>query len=99
MRQSTVLRELIKRRQILVVPGVQAALFARVAQDAGFEALYATGAGISNLQLGLPDLGLATMTEILETVRRIVAVTSLPVIADIDNGYGGPINVDRKSVV
>jgi len=95
VRQSTVLRELIKRRQILVVPGVQAALFARVAQDAGFEALYATGAGISNLQLGLPDLGLATMTEILETVRRIVAVTSLPVIADIDNGYGGPINVYR----
>ena len=71
MRQSTILRELVKRKQILVAPGIQAALFARVAQDAGFEALYATGAGISNLQLGLPDLGLATMTEILETVRAL----------------------------
>jgi 2-methylisocitrate lyase-like PEP mutase family enzyme len=95
VRQSSVLRELLKREEILVVPGVQAALFARVAEEAGFEAVYATGAGISNLQLGLPDLGLATMTEILDTVRRIVSVTSVPVIADIDDGYGSPINVYR----
>lgn len=95
VRQSQVLRELLNREEILVVPGVQAALFARVAEAVGFEAVYATGAGISNLQLGLPDLGLATMTEILETVRRIVSCTCLPVIADIDDGYGSPINVYR----
>lgn len=95
MRQSTVLRERLKKKEILVVPGVQAALFARVVEAAGFEAVYATGAGISNLQLGMPDIGLATMTEILDTVRRILDATSLPVIADIDNGYGNPLNVYR----
>lgn len=95
MRQSTVLRERLKKKEILVVPGVQAALLARVVEDAGFEAVYATGAGIANLQLGLPDIGLATMTEMLETVRRIVDATALPVIADIDTGYGNALNVYR----
>lgn len=95
MRQSAVLRERLKRKEILVAPGAQAALLARLVEAAGFEAVYATGAGISNLQMGLPDIGLATMTEMVETVRRIVDATSLPVIADIDNGYGNPLNVYR----
>lgn len=95
MRQSTVLRERLKKKEILVVVGVQAALLARVVENAGFEAVYATGAGIANLQLGLPDMGLATMTEMLETVGRIVDATALPVIADIDTGYGNALNVYR----
>ncbi len=96
MKRSTALRQRLNKKGILVVPGAQAPLIARVIERGGFEAVYATGAGIANLQLGLPDIGLATMTEVLETVTRIVDVTSLPVIADIDNGYGNPLNTYRS---
>ncbi|MDN5312164.1 MAG: hypothetical protein PWQ68_1137 [Thermoanaerobacteraceae bacterium] len=89
------MRERLKQKDIIVVPGASSALFARVVEDAGFEAVYATGAGISNMQFGFPDFGLLTMTEVLETVKRINDATSLPVIADIDNGYGNAINVYR----
>lgn len=80
---------------ILVVPGAYDALSARLIEQAGFEAIYATGAGISNAQLGLPDLGLATMTEIVEQVRRMAGATELPLICDADTGYGNPLNVRR----
>ena len=97
MKKSILLRKRLQEKEILVVPGAQAALFAKVIEDAGFEAVYATGAGIANLQLGLPDIGLATMTETLESVRRIVDATSLPVIADIDDGFGSSINAYRSA--
>lgn len=95
MKKSLLLRKRLQKKEILVVPGVQAALFAKVVENAGFEAVYATGAGIANLHLGIPDIGLATMTEVLETVKRIVDATTLPVIADIDDGYGNHLNVYR----
>jgi 2,3-dimethylmalate lyase len=83
------LRERLTKPEILVVPGGVDALNARLIEQAGFEAVYATGAGISNSMLGLPDLGLATMTEIVE---QVIAV---PLIADADTGYGNPVNVVR----
>ncbi|MBX6342311.1 MAG: isocitrate lyase/phosphoenolpyruvate mutase family protein, partial [Thermomicrobiaceae bacterium] len=89
------LREALARPGALVVPGAVDALNARLVEEAGFDAVYATGAGIANALLGLPDLGLATMSEILEQVRRIVAAVSIPVVADVDTGYGNPLNVYR----
>ena len=89
------LRQAVNASEIVVAPGVVDALTARLVQQAGFPAVYATGAGIVNSQFAMPDLGLATMTEIREQVRRIVSAVDLPVIADIDTGFGNPVNVYR----
>jgi 2,3-dimethylmalate lyase len=89
------LRRRIEQNEILVVPGAADALTARLIEQAGFEAVYATGAGISNSMLGLPDLGLATMTEIVDQVRRMTAAIGIPLIADADTGYGNPVNTYR----
>lgn len=88
-------RRLLSREEMVVCPGVVNALFARLAERAGFELLYATGAGIANSHLGAPDLGLLTMSELLEIDRRIAESVSVPVLADIDTGYGGALNVYR----
>lgn len=61
----------------------------------GFDAVYMTGAGTSAARLGMPDVGLLTMTEMVDNAARIAAVSELPLIADADNGYGGPLNVRR----
>ncbi len=79
----------------LLLPGCADALTARIAVDVGFEALYASGAGISNAMLGLPDVGLASMTEVVDQVRRICDAVDVPVIADMDTGYGNPVNARR----
>jgi 2,3-dimethylmalate lyase len=88
-------RELIDGDGLVVCPGVVDALYARLAERAGFELVYATGAGIANSHLGVPDLGLLTMTELLEISRRIAHAVDIPVLADIDTGYGGALNVYR----
>ncbi len=95
MKKSTVLRNLLKNEHLLVTPGASSALLGKIIEMAGFKAVYASGAGIANMQFGLPDIGLVTMTEILETAKRINDATTLPVIADIDNGYGNALNVYR----
>jgi 2,3-dimethylmalate lyase len=89
------LRALLERPGPLVLPGCSDALTARLAVEAGFEAVYATGAGISNALLGLPDVGLATMTELADQAARIVAAVEVPVVADIDTGFGNAINARR----
>ncbi|MBP2666081.1 MAG: carboxyvinyl-carboxyphosphonate phosphorylmutase [Firmicutes bacterium] len=95
MKKSTQLRNLLKQDGLLVAPGASSALLGKLIELSGFQVVYATGAGIANMQFGVPDIGLATMTEILETTKRINDATSLPVIADIDNGYGNSLNVYR----
>jgi len=89
------LRHLIDGDELLIVPGAYDALSARLVADAGFPVVYATGAGIANAQLGLADVGLLTMTEMLEQSRRIVNAVAVPVIADIDTGYGNAVNLYR----
>jgi 2-methylisocitrate lyase-like PEP mutase family enzyme len=89
------LRALLARPEPLVLPGCADALTARIAVAAGFEAVYATGAGIANAQLGRPDVGLPTMTEVAEQVARICDVVDVPVVADIDTGFGNAINARR----
>ncbi|HYF60768.1 MAG TPA: isocitrate lyase/PEP mutase family protein, partial [Burkholderiaceae bacterium] len=80
---------------ILVAPGAADALTARVIEGAGFGAVYVTGAGIANASLGVPDLGLTTMTELVAQAQRIADAVRVPVIVDADTGFGGPLNVAR----
>lgn len=79
----------------LLLPGCADALTARIAADTGYEAIYATGAGISNALLGLPDLGLASLTEMVDQVRRICDAVDIPVVADLDTGHGNALNARR----
>jgi 2-methylisocitrate lyase-like PEP mutase family enzyme len=92
---ATRLRALLARPEILVLPGCADPLTARLAAAAGFEAVYATGAGIANTLLGVPDVGLVTMTELADHVRRIVAAVDAAVVVDIDTGFGNAINARR----
>lgn len=89
------LRELLKTKTPLVVPGCYNALSGRILAEVGFPAVYMTGYGTSLSLLGLPDAGLATMTEMHLNARYIAGAVGVPVIADADNGYGNAINVIR----
>jgi 2-methylisocitrate lyase-like PEP mutase family enzyme len=89
------LRERLAAPGLLVVPGAYDALAARLIEEAGFPAVYATGAGIANAYLGWADVGLTTMTEVRDAVRHIIGATRLPVMVDADTGYGNAINVVR----
>lgn len=89
------LREIIARKGYTVVPGAYDPLMARLVEVAGFDAVYITGGGISRSQ-GYPDMGLLTLTENVQVLCRIVDAISIPVIADIDTGYGNAINVVRS---
>src|SRR5436190_18601477 len=89
------LHELIAAPGLVIAPGAYDALSARLIEQAGFDVVYMTGSGAANSLLGEPDLGLTTMTEMANQAARISAATSLPVVADADTGYGGPLNVRR----
>jgi 2-methylisocitrate lyase-like PEP mutase family enzyme len=78
-----------------MAPGVADALNAKLVQRHGFEAVYMTGAGTTAVRLGMPDVGLLTMTEMIDNAARIADSSGLPLIADADNGYGGVLNVRR----
>src|SRR5580765_2916203 len=95
MRATSQLRQLLKSGKPLFVPGCYNALSARILADVGFPAVYMTGYGTSLSLLGMPDAGLATMTEMHLNARYIANAVPLPVIADADNGYGNAINVMR----
>jgi len=79
----------------VVMPGAFNALTARAIERAGFEALYLSGAALANSLLGMPDIGLTTLTEAVQHAARCAAVTSIPIIVDADTGFGGPENVAR----
>jgi 2-methylisocitrate lyase-like PEP mutase family enzyme len=82
------------QRPFILAPGVYDGLTARVAGSVGFDAVYMTGFGTA-AALGLPDVGLATLTEMAANVARVAEASGLPVIADADTGYGNPLNVQR----
>ncbi len=89
------LRTLLAQPGAVVAPGAFSGLSAKMVEQAGFSAVYASGAGVANNLLGQPDVGLLTMTEMLEQIRHMTAATSLPLVADVDTGYGNLINVHR----
>ena len=85
----------LSRRPIVVAPGVYDALTALIAERAGFEALYVTGAGIAYSRLGRPDIGLVGMSEVVETVTLMRDRVGSSLIVDADTGYGNALNVER----
>ena len=87
------LRKLLDNSKPLVVPGVYDAIGAKIAQMAGFEAMFQTGYGTSATLLGLPDYGFIGATETIGNARRICRAVSVPVIVDADTGYGNPLSV------
>ena len=89
------LKELLASRRAAILPGTPNALFARVIAAHGFEALYVTGAGIANMSLGVPDIGLVTLSELAEHVTAISDAVDIPVLADADTGFGNALNVGR----
>lgn len=89
------MRAILDRPGILTLPGVFDGISARVANSLGFPALYMTGYGAVASALGVPDAGLASVTEMLDRVRCIAAAIDVPFIADGDTGYGGLLNVER----
>src|SRR4051812_36708426 len=95
MRTTQKLRELLARPGAIVAPGVADALNARLVAKNGFDAVYMTGAGTTAVRLGMPDVGLLTMSEMVDNAGRIAEASGLPLIADADNGYGGVLNVRR----
>ena len=95
MKSTTKLRNLLRELGIVMAPGAYDCLTARIIQNAGFPAVYMTGAGTSVATLGYPDLALATMSEMVGNAADIAATVDVPVIADADTGYGGILNIQR----
>jgi carboxyvinyl-carboxyphosphonate phosphorylmutase len=89
------LRKLIAGRETIVAPGAYDALTARIIEQAGFPAVYMTGFGTTASLLGRPDVGLLTMSEMVDNARRMARAIDIPLIADADTGYGNPLNVIR----
>jgi len=95
MVENNSFRNLMKKNGIITLPGVYDCLSAKIAESVGFDALFTSGFGIAASGFGLPDYGLISGTEILDTTARICKSVDIPLLADIDTGYGNPLNVIR----
>jgi methylisocitrate lyase len=88
-------RQAIREEQPLQVVGTINAYTAILAESAGYRAIYLSGAGVANASFGLPDLGMTSLNDVLEDVRRITSASSLPLLVDVDTGWGGAFNIAR----
>lgn len=95
MRKTTLLRQMMSGKRIVVAPGAHDALTAKIIEQVGFEAVYMTGYGQAASHLGKPDVGLLTLTEMVARAANIVEAVNVPVIADADTGFGNAVNVMR----
>ncbi|HAU1184148.1 TPA: methylisocitrate lyase [Legionella pneumophila] len=93
--QGKKLREALMKEKPLQVVGTINAYAALQAKRAGFHAIYLSGAGVANASYGLPDLGITTLNDVLEDVRRIMSAVDLPLLVDIDTGWGGAFSIAR----
>ncbi|MBN7795525.1 isocitrate lyase/PEP mutase family protein [Parahaliea mediterranea] len=93
MSTGKTLRQLARARRGVLVPGAFNALSARVIADLGFEAIYVTGAGVTNMHIGLPDMGFMGLAEISEQTARIRDAVEVPLLVDADTGFGNAVNV------
>jgi methylisocitrate lyase len=89
------LRAAMKEERPLQIAGAINAYAAMLAEAAGFRALYLSGAGVANASHGLPDLGMTTLTDVVEETRRLTNATSLPLLVDADTGFGGALMIGR----
>lgn len=90
------LKSLLAEKRAVLVPGAPNALAARLIETLGFEAIYVTGAGVTNMGLGLPDLAFIDLTQLAGVTSAIREVTSLPLIVDADTGFGNAVNVGHS---
>lgn len=95
MRKTTRLKALLEARRGITIPGAANAMFARVIEELGFEVCYLTGAGIANMHLGAPDIGLTTLTEIANVTAATSDAVDLPLLVDADTGFGNAVNMIR----
>lgn len=95
MNKNKRFKQLLQQPNAFMLPGAYDGMTARLVEEFGFPAVYATGAGISNAQLGWADVGLTTVTEIAEIISRMYDVTTIPIVVDADTGFGNAINVIR----
>jgi 2-methylisocitrate lyase-like PEP mutase family enzyme len=95
MTQSTTLRSRLSKPPIVIAPGIYDPLTALLATQAGFDTLYISGAAIAYTRLGRPDIGLVSLSEVIETVALIHDRVDASLIVDADNGYGNALNVER----
>lgn len=94
-KSASALRRRLSEDRLLVLPGASNALTARIIEDQGFEAVYVTGAGVSNTFLGVPDLGLLSLPELAAHVSAIRMAVSVPLLVDADTGFGNAVNVQH----
>jgi len=95
MKTTTTLRQLLRQPGIIVAPGAYDCLTAKIIEREGFPVVYMTGAGTAVTRVGKPDLGFASLTEMLANASAIASTIRVPLIADADTGYGGALNVYR----
>ena len=95
MNSRQVLRQLLQRKTLLVAPGCFNGLSARLVEEAGFEAAYLSGGAVAR-SMGIPDIGLVTMSESIERAVEVVSAIKIPIIADADTGYGNAVNLVRS---
>ena len=95
MSKTKEFQKLLTEPGAFILPGAYDAMSARLIEEIGFKAIYATGAGISNAQLGWADVGLTSLKEVVDIVARMADVTSIPIVVDADTGFGNAINVMR----
>jgi methylisocitrate lyase len=94
-RKISLRRQIEDKKRIMVLPGVFDALSARIAEQVGFDAVFQTGYGSAAALLGMPDYGFLNAGETIDNARRIIRAVNVPVIVDVDTGYGNPLNVWR----
>jgi 2-methylisocitrate lyase-like PEP mutase family enzyme len=95
MTQRQTLKQLLKRNKLLVAPGCFDGLSAKLVEEAGFEAAYLSGGAVAR-SMGIPDIGLVTMSESIERTAQVVSAIKIPIIADADTGYGNAVNLVRS---
>jgi 2,3-dimethylmalate lyase len=94
-RKISLRKQIEDKKKIMVLPGVFDALSARIAEKVGFDAIFQTGYGSAATLLGMPDYGFLNAGETIDNARRIIRAVNVPVIVDVDTGYGNPLNVWR----
>lgn len=88
-------RKALEEEKPLQVVGTINAYTAMMAEKVGYKAIYLSGAGVANASFGLPDLGMTSLNDVLEDVRRVTSATELPMLVDVDTGWGGAFNISR----
>ena len=94
-KKASLRKQIEDKNKIMVLPGVFDALSARIAEQVGFQAIFQTGYGSAAALLGMPDFGFLNAGETVDNARRIIRAVNIPVIIDIDTGYGNPLTVWR----